>query len=87
MKVPVAVQLEHVAEASLGHFENSVLDGFEFVLDLWVVFCGVIQRAKHFQSLSFLALENEPTQIVSLCPTFWTMPPNLTIAEIPVVSE
>ncbi len=38
MQIAIAVGLERVGEAALGHFEDGVLDCFEFVLDGRVVF-------------------------------------------------
>lgn len=60
VEVAVLVHGEQVGEAALGHLEDGILDGNEFVLDVLVFLVGVVECAENFHGLFFTALENEP---------------------------
>lgn len=62
MKVAVLVELEAVAETTLGHFRNDILDSLELCLNLLVCGRKVAQRSQHLQSLILSTLEHQPTR-------------------------
>jgi hypothetical protein len=62
VKVAVAVHLEALAEAALGHLEDDVLDCLEFRTNPLVLHWQVTQSCQNLVSLIVAALEYQPTR-------------------------
>ena len=62
MKVPISVELETIGETALRHFENGILDGLKFALNLLILRWEVTKRTKHLQSVIISTLKNKPAR-------------------------
>ena len=60
MEIPILVHPETVPETSAGHLKDCVLDGGEFVLNLFILAIAVVECTEHVECFVLAALEDQP---------------------------